>query len=1807
MKRVIYFLCLLHVFVLLSGNSIRAEYASKFSYIPPFLTNTMAPQVMLTMSRDHRLYYEAYNDASDINGDGVLDVRYNPQIDYYGYFDSYKYYEFSTVNDRFEPRGNSTNKKAPSGNYWSGDFLNYVSMTRMDCLRKVLYGGFRSTDTATETVLERAYIPQDAHSFGKEYDSIAYDGYDIREFTPLSLPVSGTRHLIATTALGTDGKPLLRVLNDTTARIWEWVATERPVVKSTMGGSTAHPGHPADHAGFDTMVATYATTSRQFGSTTSDKTIDGSGNPFGNDDNYLTVLTGNLTVATAGTYSFAIDGDDAVELLIDGNVIVGWYGGHGKCSCTSHENTSVILSAGVHTIEYRHEEAAGDDNYYLRWKKPGDTSYSITPVYTSSSGYGLSSITHATYNLVSNAVITDYTLRVQVGVSTFPEANCKMYPNGTYKPVGILQRHGESERMFFGLMTGSYTKNLSGGVLRSPIQSIKNEINSNSGEFLYQDNSTIGGIVKTLDKFRIHGFNNDSSFEYNENCGWITTRALNEGECRMWGSPMAEMMYETVRYFTGAAIPTPEYKYSPTDNNLDDNQLGLPLATWNNPYNATNYCSKPIMIAISDIFPSYDSDQLPGSAWPSTLSTTLSGLHVNNRVQSIADSEGVNGTVFIGQSGSTSDYSCTPKSIPGFEGIRGLCPEEPSKQGSYYAAAVTSYAATTDLHNATSNQKMASYAVALSSPLPEIRIPVAGKVVTMVPFAKSVGGSSISAATGSFQPTNTIVDFFVESITPTTGTFRVNFEDVEQGADHDMDAICRYHYEVVGNATVNISVSSEYAAGGIIQHMGYIISGTTADGTYLVVRDKDTADSSDPDYHLDVPNTTDALPFISEISFTPGVTAAASLLKNPLWYAAKWGGFEDLNDNGIPDLQAEWDKNNDGVPDTYFYVANPTRLEEQLNQAFSDILRRTAAGSAASVISQSREGEGAVYQSIFFPELKDEDGKTINWAGQAHALLVDARGNIREDTNGNHKLDIDDTSSVSNTNDKIIIYGDTEIYRYQDLDGDLELSAAEKNSTVEVLDGPQGIAFLWSSTPWLNALDDDDVVVQRSVYNATTDNRYIFTFADKNQNMIADSGEIQDFVWPPTPTPNANLNNSTDYYTYLTLYPSFAQTPSDITTLRNNNATGFAALINALARRQVDYIRGEDQSGVSIAGYSVNATRSRTYSDSSVSKTWRLGDIVYSTPTVVGKPSENYHLLYNDSSYESFLKKYKDRRQMIYVGSNDGMLHAFNGGFFNSTNSSYDLTNSGEVSFPLGMEVWSYIPYNLLPHLLWLTDPLYGNQLHVSYMDLKPRIFDAKIFFQSDGVTARDAAHPEGWGTVMVAGMRMGGGKIQADLDKTDGNSFVTQDRIMSSAYVVMDITNPEQAPRVLAEIKMPGLGFTTCYPTAMPMTTRNSNSTTTNDWYLVFGSGPANSAGDADASKLNVETSDQNGHLYVLDLKALATEGLIKSFNSTGELQTGGTSFCRTEAGSFIADPVAVDLDLGSSNSTAKFKADVVYYGTTSGDQVNPRGTLRRLTTNNEMPVAGSVSWIGNSTLINMEKPLTTAPSLAVDDAKRLWVYFGTGRFYNRDDIPQNSTMSFYGVKEPGVYNSSSGKWIYSWSSVSDNTLYNSTQITLGNGTCVDEYSENCVAVFKNSVQMTGGWAQLLSEVAASNGWRQDFSNAWERVLGQAAVLGGTVLFTSYTPSNDLCAIEGSSNLWALYYKTGSAYFDPILTGLVDPFATNMSLGRGLAATPNLHVGDSAKSTAFIQTSTGAIQTIKLSNPIYMKSGSLFWLRRHE
>ena len=167
------------------GGATSGPQMADYTAYPPFITQSAVPPlVMLVGGKDHKLFTEAYSDYTDIDGDGTWDTTYEHSIVYAGYFDSYKCYAYNSTAARFEPvfvwnpadpaQVANTNfmycDTAATGlaaNRWSGNFLNWATMTRMDLLRKAMYGGLRYVDDNTTTVLQRAAVPDDGHAFVK--------------------------------------------------------------------------------------------------------------------------------------------------------------------------------------------------------------------------------------------------------------------------------------------------------------------------------------------------------------------------------------------------------------------------------------------------------------------------------------------------------------------------------------------------------------------------------------------------------------------------------------------------------------------------------------------------------------------------------------------------------------------------------------------------------------------------------------------------------------------------------------------------------------------------------------------------------------------------------------------------------------------------------------------------------------------------------------------------------------------------------------------------------------------------------------------------------------------------------------------------------------------------------------------------------------------------------------------------------------------------------------------------------------------------------------------------------------------------------------------------------------------------------------------------------------------------------------------------------------------------------------------------------------------------------------------------------
>lgn len=1082
---------------------------------PLFLTEQVAPLNLLVLSRDHRLYYEAYNDASDLDGDGAIDYGYKPAvINYLGYFDSFLCYQYSS--NRWNPvrrvDDEATKTCTANDGDWSGDYLNYLTTARIDALRRVLYGGKRSTDVDGETVLERSFIPQDGHSWGKEYESIAVNGFDIRQYTSLDMPSAGRRHLLANNTLFAAANPTLRILTNRTERIWGWVSKEAPV-----GGSTVCPdSNPA---------------------------------------------CGTTATPTAYNVRVLVCDDDDPDLL---------------------------------------------------------------------------------------------------------DSVCRRYPNGNWKPGGLLHDFAESSRMKFGLLSGSYEKPRSGGVLRRAVGNLvdtttpaNGEIDPTSGRF----NTAVVGVIGTIDRLRIsstasttantnYDFNGPgASNGYQPTCdraviiGTPTGAAANQ-LCRMWGNPVAEMLYEAVRYFAGATTPTANFTYT-TDNAKADGLLGLPNVTsWTNPYASNPVCAKPFATVISDTNISYDTDELPGTAFGSGITSTLSGLNVATRADALWASEfgtGATKSLLIGQSTATNyDGAPTAKTATGFSGLRGLAPEEPTKQGGYYAAAVANYAFKTDLQTARAgDQKMTTFAVALASPLPRIVIPMAGgRNITLVPFAKSVrngpvrnstnanppAGSNLTSGGSSFQPTNQIIDFYVENLAAdgTSGSFRINYEDVEQGSDHDMDAIARYSYTKTSDTTVQVDVQLVYSAGGIDHHIGYVASGTDHDGVYLEIRDDTSGGTGNyVDYFLDTPpgqnpggswDDNVPLPTTTTRTLTLGDTPSAEFLRDPLWYAAKWGGYDDLDSNGTISGTNEWDVdgptgNPDGNPDNYFLVTNALTLKAQLEKTFNKIIEKVTSASSASINTGSISTETRLYQAKF---------NSGNWTGQLLSYELD-------------------------------------------------------QATGALLSAPE-----WDAASRMPASNSRRIITRNS------------------------DGTPARFRW--------DGSNGLDATRQAQLQP----------------------LSDGRGEDRLNYLRGSASDEVRNGGLFRNRP------------TTVLGDIVASSPLFVGRPNFRHRDDLESEPYSQFRADNVDRRPMVYVGGNDGMLHAFD---------ARDAIDGG------GVEALGYIPGEVFPELHRLADPRYGGpgQPHRFFVEGTPNSGD--VFFDND------------WHTVLVSGLNKGGQGIFA-LDITDPTAF---------------------------------------------------------------------------------------------------------------------------------------------------------------------------------------------------------------------------------------------------------------------------------------------------------------------------------------------------------------------------------------------------------------------------------------------------
>lgn len=853
---------------------------------------------------------------------------------------------------------------------------------------------------------------------------------------------------------------------------------------------------------------------------------------------------------------------------------------------------------------------------------------------------------------------------------------------------------------------------------------------------------------------------------------------------------------------------------------------------------------------------------------------------------------------------------------------------------------------------------------------------------------------------------------------------------------------------------------------------------------------------------------------------------------------ARGGQWSDLGSN------EEWDEDGDGEPDTYFESNSGYELEAKILAAINAILQRAASGTAVSILSTSAEGEGSLYQAFFKPTVFD-NLREINWVGYLNSLWVDSYGNLREDTEHDDALVYSEDKIIQFTIDEAS--GDTAIKRFHDNDGD-------GNADI-VAPATEPAPY---ETVLLSELDPQwEAGKKLAMRDAAT--RTIKTWVD-----IDGDGEVDENV---DVTGDGIPEADGEYIDFHETNKSVLRPFLDVAT--DDEA---ATIIN--------FIRGE----ASSTNY-----RDRNITIDGTEYVWKLGDIVYSTPTVVGKPMENYHQYYSDVSYAQFLtdatypgqpwdvKLWKNRGVTVYVGANDGMLHAFKAGTFNEGDNP-DTDDKEEhgwystVEYPpttdegLGDERWAYIPYNLLPHLKWLTRPDYT---HVYYVDLKPKVTDARIFY--DPATGdSDDYHPNGWGTILIGGMRLGGGEYTFTEDFDNDPGTPDEERTFRSAYFAMDITVPNN-PELLAEVTDPNMGFTTSYPAIARVETNEGFQNPDDDkWYCIVGSGPTGCDGD----------SDQEGYIYAFEMSDGGMDHVFGPFDDFA----------------FMANPITLDINLN-------YNVESVYIGEThdpshDSDPANDQGKIYHISTRNNADPAvwayqtDPANWV-DSVLFNPATPITASPTASIDEDENIWIYFGTGRYYKSEDKTDVTQQYFYGIKDPCPYGVCP---------VGSDAVANGANI----------YDASNIVILTNG-EVVGAtattWDAFVDEVQAKDGWKIELAAGGERVLNRPSILGGVVLFAPFTPESSICGYGGSGALYALYYETGTSYYEDILgtadyAGGKKESVKMISLDKGITSEIGLHVGQKAESTGFIQQGTGKVFQVEVDPALNIKSGIIGWMQ---
>lgn len=379
----------------------------------------------------------------------------------------------------------------------------------------------------------------------------------------------------------------------------------------------------------------------------------------------------------------------------------------------------------------------------------------------------------------------------------------------------------------------------------------------------------------------------------------------------------------------------------------------------------------------------------------------------------------------------------------------------------------------------------------------------------------------------------------------------------------------------------------------------------------------------------------------------------------------------------------------------------------------------------------------------------------------------------------------------------------------------------------------------------------------------------------------------------------------------------------------------------------INYLRGDrTHERASTATTSTRAYRTRSQ---------LLGDIVGSRAKPVGPPA----LPLSDASnpgYSAFKSTWRNRPTVVYVGANDGMMHAFNG-----TISTTD-TNAGT-------ELFAYVPSLLMAGPSSPAAPAddglvaLGRSplIHKNFVNATPNAFDVDL---GKTWTGSEIGTSTNWRSLLIGGLGKGGRGYYA-LDVTDPASMNTEAN--AAAKVLWEFPNP-------ADTEALNIGFTFGDP--LVVKTRKYG------WTVIFPSGyNSTSAGGATAGR---------GYLYLVN----PSNGRLLERISTGE----GTS--SNDAGLAHINGYINDLTDGV--------VDAVY----GGDLLGNLWRFDLTAETGSMPAPVRLARLVHPT--GGAQPVTTRPVIEISpkDRKR-YVLVGTGRLLDGSDIGSTREQTFYAVRD--------------------------------------------------------------------------------------------------------------------------------------------------------------------------------------------------